>query len=265
MVNKNKMISKYVGLKNKNSSGHTMEIIKYESSKSVTVLFEDGTIVNASVGNFKNGQVKNPNLPSVFGVGIVGNKYEIRDKDGNISKEYLIWRRMIERCYSTNLRNSKNKTYSDCQVCTEWLYFPNFFEWLHSQNNFSKWFYGNYMIDKDIIEKGNKIYSPDKCCLVPYYINMLFTKHDSKRGKYPLGVIYNKARECFDVRVNDGVITGKKSIHLTRFSTPEEAFYKYKELKEKIIRIRAIQEYSQGNITKECFNGMLKYRVEITD
>ena len=33
-------------------------------------------------------------------------------------------------------------------------------------------------IDKDILVKGNKVYSPNTCCLVPGYVNNLFTKHN---------------------------------------------------------------------------------------
>lgn len=62
----------------------------------------------------------------------------------------------------------KNKpTYEGCTVCDEWLYF----------SNFKKWFDENYIegfqLDKDIIIRGNKVYSPQTCCFVPKEINII--------------------------------------------------------------------------------------------
>ena len=48
---------------------------------------------------------------------------------------------------------------------------------------------GGWELDKDILVKGNKIYSPDTCCFVPKEVNTVFTKRQSKRGDYPIGVI----------------------------------------------------------------------------
>ena len=36
-----------------------------------------------------------------------------------------------------------------------------------------------YSLDKDILVKGNKIYSPETCCFVPQDVNILFTKRTS--------------------------------------------------------------------------------------
>lgn len=45
--------------------------------------------------------------------------------------------------------------------------------------SFKKWFDENYIkgyeLDKDILIKGNRIYSPDTCCFVPSFINRLYT------------------------------------------------------------------------------------------
>lgn len=258
--------NKYLGLITKNNDGQQMKIIDYISYNEVLIQFSDKTIVKGSIRNFKTGRVKNPNAVSVYGVGITGNKYSIRDKNKKIRKEYITWSHMLSRCYGKNEKKKlRNLSYENCTVCKEWLYFPNFFEWLHKQTNYKVWLENNYMLDKDIIIKGNKIYSPDRCCLVPHYINSLITNRKAARGKYPIGVIYNKNNHCFDVRVNDGVITNKTAIHLTGFKSAKDAFYKYKELKEKIIKVRAIQEFIKGNITRACYEALLKYKINITD
>lgn len=252
---------KYIGLEGKNNKGQQMKIVDYVNYENITIQFSDGTVVKGSVGNFKKGMVKNPNAPEVLGIGIIGDKYSIRDTEGKIIKEYITWRLILERCYSEKShQRDKSKVYSGCSVCKEWFYFPNFYDWLHSQGNYDKWKCGGFSIDKDIILKHNKLYCPQYCCLVPAYINNAFTKHDSARGKYPIGVIKNQYG-TYDARVN----YYGKSIHLYGYSTPEEAFYAYKERKESIIKEYAEREYKKGNITAECYNAMIQYKVEITD
>lgn len=53
-------------------------------------------------------------------------------------------------------------------------------------SNFLKWFNGNYIkgyaLDKDILIKGNKVYSPETCCFVPYEINTLVTNRKNGRN-----------------------------------------------------------------------------------
>ena len=58
------------------------------------------------------------------------------------------------------------------------------YNWIIKEPNYEKWKIENrWAVDKDIIVKGNKIYSPDTCCLVPNYINIVFTKKKCKKEK----------------------------------------------------------------------------------
>lgn len=59
-------------------------------------------------------------------------------------------------------------------------------------------------------------------------------------------------------------INGKSVNFLTR-DTVEEAFMDYKIAKESFIKQIAKEEYCKGNITKKCYDAMMKYEVEITD
>ena len=43
----------------------------------------------------------------------------------------------------------------------------------------------------------NKIYSPDTCIFVPNRINCAFTKSNASRGKYPIGVSFDKKSNKF--------------------------------------------------------------------
>ena len=146
--------------------------------------------------------------------------------------------------------------------CSDWLYYENFYEWIHSQDNFDRWLNGKrWEIDKDIILKGNKIYSPETCFLVPHNVNCLFLKSKASRGKMPIGVTKND--DAYESHCNNP-LTGEIG-YIGSSSTIEGAFLIYKKYKEKLIKQVAQIEYGKNNITKECYNAMLKYEVEITD
>lgn len=108
----------------------------------------------------------------------------------NKSIAYRRWFGILQRCYSPTTEQA-GRNYKGCKVCKEWLTF----------SNFKKWFDENYVdgwqIDKDIIESGNRVYSPDTCCFVPNIINIFFIRPKrEKRGVFKEGnkyiVLYSK-------------------------------------------------------------------------
>ena len=245
-----------IGTTKVNNKNEVMMVVEYVNTHDITVEFQDEykARVHTSWGMFERGVVKNPYRPMVFGAGIIGNKYKSRIRN-KLTIEYRTWQNMLQRCFSQKYKNS-HPAYQDVTCCNEWLLFENFYEWMHSQENFDKWAsIGGGAIDKDILIKGNRIYSPDACCLVPQQINSLFIKRKDYRGDCPIGV--SKLKKYYVVDCHGDYV----GLH----STLEDAFLAYKEYKEKIIKQIAQREYDKGNITKECYEAMLKYEVEITD
>ena len=116
-------------------------------------------------------------------------------------------------------------------------------------------------LDKDILFKDNKIYSPETCCFVPTEINNLFEKSNRTRGDNPIGVSFNKASKKFESYFN----ADDKRVHLGKYNTPQEAFIQYKTAKEAYISKMAEEYYSKGLIKENVYNAMLNYKVEITD
>ena len=237
-----------------------MKIVEYNKHNDIVVEFQDEykCKVRTRYKLFLEGKIKNPYYPSVFKIGIIGNKYPVKI-DGKISKEYNTWNGMLRRCYDKKYQSNK-PTYQNVTCCKEWLCFENFYEWLHSQENFDKWYNGDlWAIDKDIIVKGNKVYSPETCCLVPPNINSLFIKCNAVRGNLPIAVQRHgkKYRACFTLFNKYTILPVK--------DTKEKAFLDYKIIKENAIRQVAQEEYNNGIITKECYNAMMKYEVEIDD
>lgn len=245
-----------------NNQNCPMKIIKYNGNHDIIVEFQDKYLakVHTNYDRFQKGNVKNPYYPSVYGVGMIGNKYASRI-NGIVVKEYDTWTTMLQRCYNMKFKE-RNPTYKDVICCNEWLLYENFYEWIHNQPNFDKWLNGDkWAIDKDILVKGNRIYSPNTCCLVPHIVNGLFEKGEAIRGNLPIGV--GKSKKKFQARCRNPFT--KKVERLGNHSTPEEAFYVYKEYKENLIKQVAQEEYNKGNITKECYKAMINYEVEITD
>ena len=75
--------------------------------------------------------------------------------------------------------------------------------------------------------RGNKIYAPDKCLLVPQKINMLFMNKPNNRG-LPNGI---------EKQGND-YLAKYKHEHIGVYPTVEEAYYyQTKKKKEEIIRV----------------------------
>lgn len=252
-----KMKQNRIGETNYNINGDLMKIIEYNTNKDIVVEFQDKYMakVHTRYKFFTEGTVRNPYARNMYGVAIVGNKYSSH------TKEHESWSNILIRCFDKKYKE-KYPTYQDVNCCEEWLLFDNFYEWLHSQPNFDKWLNGKrWDVDKDILIKGNKTYSPETCCLVPNNVNKLFSKNDSCRGDLPIGVTIKD--NSFYVSCNNPFT--KKQKFLGYRDTPEKGFLLYKKTKESYIKQVAEIEYSNGNITKQCYDAMMKYEVEITD
>lgn len=254
--------SNRIGEERYNRHGCLMRIIEYKDFHNITVEFQDEYKfrVYSRYDDFLNGNIKNIYYPSVYDVGIIGNKYPI-SIDGIRIKEYKAWKNILTRCFDTRVKEVR-PTYQDVACCEEWLLYENFYEWIHSQSNFDKWLNGNkWAIDKDILIKGNKVYSSEACCLVPNNVNILFTKRNSNRGLLPIGV--TKSGNKYRAACNNPLT--KKREHIGNYSSIEAAFVAYKIYKENIIKQVAEIEYCNDDITTECYCAMLNYQVEITD
>lgn len=251
-----------IGEEKINNQGCSMKIVEYNKFSNIVVEFQDEHKykVNNTYGNFKAGCIKNPYYPSVYGVGITGIKYPTHINCKN-TKEYHAWTEMLRRCFDEE-HNNRQPTYKEVICCEEWLFYENFYEWLHSQPNFDKWYNGKrWAIDKDILFKRNKFYSPNTCCLVPQNVNCLFTKREADRGKYPIGV--KESEWGFEANCHNPFIN--RSETLGSYATPELAFNAYKKYKENLIKKVAQIEFEAGNITEDCYQAMMNYQVEIDD
>ena len=249
-----------VGEENYNSFGSKMIITKYINAHNIEVYFPEynWTCKHGYYQHFKEGKMHSPYCKTVRGVGYIGEGDFDMYLNGKATKCYRIWKGMIERCYNTKNIHERNHVYENAYVSDEWLCYQNFAEWFY--NNYYE-IEGQLMcLDKDILFKGNKEYSDYYCMFVPQNINKLFTKSNKIRGKYPIGVTFEKKVGKFRADCNDGY---KKNVFLGYYDTPIEAFEVYKEFKEDIIK--KIADKYMNSIPREVYKAMWEYEVEITD
>lgn len=234
-----------IGEEKISNQGCLMKIVEYNGANDIIVEFQDKykAKVHTQYHMFKDSSVRNPYFPEVYGIGYIGNSTPMNNR--KVKKSYYVWHSMMLRCYDKKYTDKK-KTYKDCAVCEEW----------HNFSNFEKWYNENYYeiegekmnLDKDILVKNNKIYSPSTCVFVPSKINQLFRNGRmfgiSKRGKY------------FVVRCTNS--NGERK-WIGSFTNKNVALLKYKEYKEKVLR--EVADKYKDKIPLKLYNAIYNWEV----
>lgn len=127
---------------------------------------------------------------------------------------YTVWRSMLSRCHSSSYRRCEH-TYAGCTLSPEWYTFSVFRLWMQEQH------WRDKQIDKDLILKGNKVYSPDTCVFISGGLNKFLLESTASRGPHPLGVSWHKRTRKFTA-VCCNPRAGKQE-HLGYFSRAEDA------------------------------------------
>lgn len=161
---------------------------------------------------------------------------------------------MKSRCYNEKIHAQK-PWYKDCTMCDEWLADKYaFYDWVNDGNFYVIDGEPTVELDKDILVKGNTIYSPETCIFAPKSINTLFGGSSKKNDDgLPMGVTMTE--------------NGKYKPQIKRFpdvfDTPEEAWEIWKLHKQSLI-IQKADEYL-GKIPMKLYYAMMSYQFEITD
>lgn len=234
---------KRIGEQKINLSGSLMTIISYRKAVDLDIQFDNGFIAKCKTYfNFRRGKVNSPYCLTVYGVAFIG---EGKYSETTHQKIYDKWYRMIGRCYSEKTLK-RNPSYTDCTIDNQWLNFQNFAAWF--EENYKE----GFDLDKDILVKGNKVYSPETCCFVPSELNTVILTSKGRRGKYPIGV--TKCRNKYQATMK---------VYLGTFDTIEEAFQAYKIAKEAYIK--ELAEKWRGLITEQVYHSLLNWEILITD
>lgn len=186
----------------------------------------------------------------IYGIGINDGKYPSWENNAS-TKCYEVWVKMLCRCVK---KDKKHIAYHTATCSDNFKNYSYFYEWCQTQVGFNQ---EDFHLDKDVLVKGNKVYSEDTCVFIPRELNLLLTKCDRSRGIYPVGVTLRKGRFRARLSINH------KEVSAGYFDNAEEAFYAYKAAKESHIRVTT-EKYKEV-IDPRAYQALMQYTVEITD
>ena len=208
-----------------------------EGNKYLIEFLETGYSTSVSVQALNQRTIKDPYIPTVYGVGYLGKgKYRATERSPSgkyiLNKPREVWGKMLQRCYDKK-RLEKFPTYTECVVCDEWLNFQNFCGWYFKQpTDFDK-----PHLDKDYLSDA-KIYCPENCTIIPSYINTLLLEASGTKDGKLLGASYEKREGRFKAELNP-FKTGSR--FLGYYDTEEEAHNVY--IIAKKLKIISVVEY----------------------
>jgi hypothetical protein len=211
-----------VGTEFEANQGGNCVVLEFINYKKVIVEFigYEGKTYIKNIAELRNGKFRNPFKPVIFGVGFSG-----LGVFNSSCRVYSRWTGMMKRCYSKDFQD-KHPSYVGCSVHPDWHNFQVFAKW-YVEHEFYEY---NYQIDKDILFKGNKVYSAKTCCLVPVELNSLIATITQKVGELPVGVTKTKFNTY-----NASVKISGKNKSLGTYKNVDEALSAYKGAKEKHI------------------------------
>lgn len=186
----------------------------------------------------------------IAGVGIRPEGKHKSYENGRQTRVYNTWRRMIARCYCMKSQE-RSPCYIGCTVDEKWHNFQDFGDWFESQEHSNL----DYQLDKDILKRGNKVYSPETCCFVPQELNSVTVSRHTEDCLYPQGVYFQRAINKFSSRVS---INGKKK-HLGCFLTADEAYMAYVVAKEAYVKEKALEW--RDRIDSRAFEALMAWTV----
>lgn len=201
----------------------------------------------------RKNQAKDYMIPTVCGVGYYGAP-TVNDKDPIKLAVTKLWLGMIQRCYEEGY-GEKFPAYSKCSVISDWHNLQNFKAWVKQQTSLG-FYQEGWELDKDLLVRGNKVYSPDTCVFLPGRLNQLQQVKKNSHYNFLPGVNFDKEKNKFKAEVN---FNGKR-YYLPRNESELECFLSYKELKEKLVREDA--ENWKGKIHPSAYESLKNYSLD---
>lgn len=214
-----------------------LSVVEYIDCKNVVCEFEaTGTRTTVQASQVRKGLVKDVMLPGLcgtyVGVGTYTTKHEA----------YNVWRGIVERVVNAP------SGYDGSSLDPQWANYQNFAAWYEENSNGVD----RPQIDKDIIDMGNKVYAPDKCCVVPAEVNKAFVGM-LRDGRAAKGAY--RVKDKWQVMMQRA---GAQQ-YLGTFETYEEAYATYKQSKESYIQSLAYKY--KNTLRTDIFTKISTYRV----
>ncbi len=177
---------------------------------------------------------------------------------------YKVYNGILARCGDTVGDDSVRACYNESIMWQGWIDNPR---------EFVKWYLEHYYevgdeemdVDKDLFGDGSGMYAPQFCCILPKGLNTLLanSKKHYKEGQtpentLPLGVRYNDKTGKYHAEIT---FTGtERTIPLSEWDTPEDAFAEYKIMKQADILL-VVAKYKE-HIPDYIYDKFLKVEVK---
>jgi hypothetical protein len=155
---------------------------------------------------------------------------------------YVAWKNVLTRSFDQAYA-TRFPTYQGVKVCDEWLRFSNFLAWwkVHQKEG--------WQLDKDLLHRGNKVYSPETCIYIPNWINSFTLTGPKNTSTGRVGAFYCKNRRKYTSQCGHP-ISGEK-IRLGYFDSEQEARYYWLKKKSKIAHeLKALMDAIDHRIYK---------------
>ena len=183
------------------------------------------------------------------GKGFMSDKDSVDLKDFDTKRLYKVWLGVLQRSYCEKLK-SRNTWYKDVGVSENFLDFNFFLSWSKSQIGYNV---PDWQLDKDILVKGNKTYSPETCCFVPREVNNIFIRSLKQDKELPVGVTMQRNGK-YRARVNwEGV---EKC--LGAYEDIDDASLSYKTAKEAYAR--EVAEKWKGVVDVRIYKALMEHK-----
>ena len=182
----------------------------------------------------------------------------IKDIDTSSSDPfYKRWVSMLGRCYNEKSL-IKSPSYEDKHVCDDWIFLSKFKSWMEAQN------WQGLQLDKDILVKGNKVYSPETCVFIPAYVNSSICLSDRARGEYPVGVTYRQRDDMYSAKIRSFGEVHSLGYH----KSPIEAHVAWQKAKieelENIINMYAKEDCFRTDVAEALMLRVWQIRLDIS-
>lgn len=232
------------------TDGGTITVLEIVSSTNVLIRHNDrhGHTCRVQAIYIATGGIKNPYTPTLYGRGYIGFGQYVCSINGQHTREYRVWNAIFQRCYNPTVQ-VKQPQYIGCTVDERWWNFQNFASWYCNSGYVNL----NYDIDKDLLIRGNRVYSPDVCLMLPREINSAIANRFSDNG-LPNGVSATNgkyvARASF----------GGKARNFGTYETTLEASMAYNKARQQ--HLLNIAEKWRNHIEPRAYKALLVYAQE---
>jgi len=233
----------------------TVTIEYINNANDIGVIFDDtGHRKSFAKHNIKNGFIKDRMRPVFHGVGFLGEGPYPKHVDLSKDTAYGCWKQILNRCYNRDATSYKAYGARGVSICDEWRNFQQFAEW------YEKNFKSGMKLDKDILIRNNKVYSPATCRFVPEKVNAIVrTKDSKKKTGFAKGVRKNNNSVSKPFTAQVGLESG--NTHIGCFPSMHLAFLAYKSEREAYIKRVAQREFENGTIDFEIYNVLMNWEV----